>query len=132
MDCGRGTSTFFCFKHHKLSCFVLLIIIFCTKEGQRPISFLFLLTHLWMCKNYNSNLHFSYNSIIQWCPSSQKDNNVGVWTLKFLDFFFPKTQCNIFMKSQLKILSEGMQMSRTTAYVYGIQHFISKARRFRR
>jgi len=36
------------------------------------------------------------------------------------------------MKSQLKILSEGMQMSRTIAYVYGIQHFISKARRFRR
>jgi len=36
------------------------------------------------------------------------------------------------MKSQLKILSEGMQMSRTTAHVYGIQHFISKVRRFRR
>jgi len=36
------------------------------------------------------------------------------------------------MKSQLKILSEGMQMSRTTAYVYGIQHIISKSRRFRR
>jgi len=28
------------------------------------VSFLFLLTHLWMHKNYNSNLHFSYNSMI--------------------------------------------------------------------
>jgi len=36
------------------------------------------------------------------------------------------------MKSQLKILLKGMQMSITAAYVYGIQHFISKARRFRR
>ena len=36
------------------------------------------------------------------------------------------------MKSQLKILSEGTKMSRTAAYVHGIQHFISKARRFRR
>jgi hypothetical protein len=38
----------------------------------------------------------------------------------------------MFMKSQLKILLEGMQMRRTAAYVYGIQHFISKARRYRR
>ena len=36
------------------------------------------------------------------------------------------------MKSQLKILLEAMQMSRTAPYVYGIQHFISKARRFKR